>query len=77
MIYNETEYKIATRMKQQKMNVALNKTGQNLEIYGNWLVYKDKEGVLIVRVIPASLQARFKSKTEYTTLVKIQNKSVS
>lgn len=26
MIYNETEYKTATKMKQQKMNAALNET---------------------------------------------------
>lgn len=37
-------------------------------------MYKDKKGILIVWVIPASLQAWFKSKTEYTTLVKIQKK---
>lgn len=64
-------------MKQQQMNVAFKQDrNQSLEIYRNWLVYKDKKGILIVWVIPASLQAYFKSKTEYTTLVKIQNKSV-
>lgn len=72
MIYNETEYKTATKMKQQKNECSIKQDNkQSLEIYGNWLVYKDKKGILIAWVIPASPQTRFKSKTEYTTLVKI------